>query len=123
VSTVKDALDQARSEAQDLHKKIEAGRAKDHAALKAEVQDSANKAQQLAASLKSVIDGQRDDAKQHVKDAAAHLDDAAKHARDLASANDAQLKAANQAMLSKVRDAAENLSRAIASRRTTAAAK
>jgi hypothetical protein len=123
VSTIKDALDHARSQDKDLHKKIEADTAKDHAALKVEVQDSATKAQQLAASLKTVIDGQRDDAKQHVKDAAAQLDDAAKHARDHASANDAQLKAANQAMLSKVRDAAENLSHAIASRRTSVASK
>jgi hypothetical protein len=123
MSTIKDALDRARSEAQDLHKKIEAGTAKDHAALKAEVQESATKAQQLAASLKTVIDGQRDDAKQHIKDAAAHLDDAAKHARDLATASDAQIKSANKAMLSKVRDAAENLSHAVASRRTAVAAK
>jgi hypothetical protein len=123
VSTIKDALDRARSEAQDLHKKIEAGTAKDHAVLKVELQDSATKAQQLAASLKTVVDGQRDDAKQHVKDAAAHLDDAAKHARDLAGASDAKLKAANQAMLSKVRDAAENLSHAVASRRAGVASK
>lgn len=123
MSKIKDALDHARSEAQDLHKNIEASTAKDHAALRAEIQSTAARAQQLAGSLKTVVDGQRSDAKQHIKDAIAQLDDAAKHAGDVASASAAQLKELNAAMLAKVRDAVQSLSHAVASQRSTTAAK
>ena len=123
MSNIKETLDQARSAAQNLHKQIDATTAKDHAAIRADVQNSADKAKQLAASLKTIVDGQRADAKQHIKDAASQLEDAAKHAGELAKASDAQLKEHNKAMLGKVRDAAESLSQAVASERTKLAAK
>jgi hypothetical protein len=123
VSNLKEALDKARSETQDLHKRIDATTAKDHAAIRADVEVSADKAKQLAASLKTIVDGQRADAKKHIEDAASQLEDAAKHARDLAKASDAQLKERNRAMLGKVRDAAESLSQAVASERTKLAVK
>jgi hypothetical protein len=116
VSNINVTLDKARSEAQDLHKRIDATTAKDHAAIR-DVKDSAEKAQQLAASLKTIVDGRRADAKRHIEDAASQLEDAAKHAREIASASDAQLKERNKAMLSKVRNAAESLSQAVASER------
>jgi hypothetical protein len=123
VSNIKETLDKARGQAQELHKRIDATTAKDNAAMRADVKDSADKAQQLAASLKTIVDGQRADAKRHLEDAASQLEDAAKHARDVASATDAQLKERNRAMLSKVRDAAENISQAVASERTKLAVK
>jgi hypothetical protein len=123
VSNINVTLDKARSEAQDLHKRIDATTAKDHAAIRADVKDSAEKAQQLAASLKTIVDGRRADAKRHIEDAASQLEDAAKHAREIASASDAQLKERNKAMLSKVRNAAESLSQAVASERAKLAVK
>jgi hypothetical protein len=123
VSTTKDPLDHARSDVQDLHKKIDTMHAKDQAALRADLQHSAEKAKQLAAELKSVVDGQRSDAKKHIKDAAAQLEDAAKHSHDLTGANEAKLKEANKAMLSKVRGAAHNLSHAVALHRANVAVK
>jgi hypothetical protein len=123
VSNINETLDEARSEAQDLHKRIDATTAKDHAAIRADVKDSAEKAKQLAASLKSIVDGQRADAKRHIEDAASQLEDAAKHAREIESASDAQLKERNKAMLSKVRNAAESLSQAVASERAKVAVK
>jgi hypothetical protein len=123
MSNIKETLDRARSEAQTLHKNIDATAAKDQAAMRADMKDSAEKAKQLAASLKTIVDGQRADAKQHINDAAVQLDDAAKHARDVATATDDQLKKHNRAMLAKVRDAAENLSQAVASERTKLAVK
>jgi hypothetical protein len=75
MSNVKETLEKARSEAQDLHKKIDADAAKDNAALRANVQDAAAKAQNLAASLKTIVDGQRADAKQRIADAASQLED------------------------------------------------
>ncbi len=123
MTTTKDALDHARSEVQDLHKKIDAMHAKDQAALRAELQQSADKAKQLAASLKSVVDGQRSEAKKNIKNATTQLEDAVKHAHDLAGANEAKLKEAHAAMLSKVRGAAQNLSHAVASHRENVAVK
>jgi hypothetical protein len=123
VSNIKEALDKARSETQDLHKRIDATNAKDKAAIRADVEVSAGKAKQLAASLKTIVDGQRADAKKHIDDAASQLEDAARHARDLANASDAQLKERNRAMLGKVRDAAESISLAVATERTKPGAK
>jgi hypothetical protein len=123
VSNIKETLEKVRSEAQDLHKKIDVTTAKDQAALRENVQGAAVNAQKLAASLKTIVDAQRADAKQHVKDAASQLEDAAKHGRDIASANDAQLKERNRAMLGKVREATESLSQAVASERAKLAVK
>lgn len=121
MSTMKDALDKARGEAQDLYKSIAGTTAKDHAVIRADIQNAGAQAHQLAASLKTVAESQQADAKQHVKDAAAQLEDAAKHAHDLTSASEAQLKETNALMLSKARDAIQNLSHAVAERRSKAA--
>ena len=121
LSNIKDALDNARSEAQALHRNIEATTAKDHAVLRADLQSAAAQAHQLAESLKVLHEGQQADAKQHLKDAAAQLEDAAKHARDLSSAGDAQLKQTGKIMLAKARDAVQNLSHAVAERRSKTA--
>lgn len=121
MDTIKDALTKARSEAQDLHKQIEANTAKNHATLRADVQTAGVQAQKLGASLRTVVDGQRSDAQQHIQDAATKLEDAAKHARDVAGASEAQLEQTNQAMLAKVRGALQNLSNAIAARRPATA--
>jgi len=123
VTNTKDALARARGEAQDLHRKIEASTAKNHAVIRTDVQNAALQAQALAASLKTVAEAQRTDAKQHLKDAASQLEAAGKVARDVAGASEAQLKQTNRAMLGKVRASLENLSQAVASQRSSAKAK
>ncbi len=123
MSKIKDSLDHARSEAQELHKQVEANTAKDHAALKADLVNAGAKAQKLADSLKTVLDGQRDDAAQHIKNATKQLEDAAKHTRDIADASVSQLKDHNKALLSKVHAASQSLSQAVASARSHAVAK
>jgi hypothetical protein len=122
MNNVNDAIQKARAEAQDLHKKIEASTTKNHAALRADLLNLAVQADQLRSSVKTLADGQRADAKQHLKDAAASLEDAAKNAKSVASAGDAQIKGAAQAALSRARDAVQSLSEAVASKRTTAKA-
>jgi hypothetical protein len=117
MSTLSDTLAQARSDAQHLHKRIEEATATNHAAVRADLQQAAAKAKELAASLKTTAEAQHNDARQHLKNAATELEDAAKHAHELAAATPAQLKDANLAMLGKVRDAAQNISHAIASQR------
>jgi hypothetical protein len=117
MNNIKDALDRARAEVQDLHTRIDATTTRDRAALRSEVQESAARAQQLAKSLRGTFEGQRSEARKHIDDAAAYLEDAAKHARDGATATEARLREYNAMMLGRVRDAAESVSRAIASER------
>ncbi|HEX3469463.1 MAG TPA: hypothetical protein VHT05_15380 [Candidatus Elarobacter sp.] len=117
MSDLNDALGRAREQAQALHKQIESTTSADHAAIRADVKNAAESAQKLATSLRSVVEGQRTDAAQHGKDAAAALEAAAKSARDVGGATEAQLKAANRAMLGNVRDALQHLSQSVASQR------
>jgi hypothetical protein len=119
VSGIKDALDNARSEARELHKRIEANTAKDHAALRTDLQSVESEIQKLAASVKTLGEGQRADTEQHLKDAASRLEDAAKHVLDVAGASAVQLEQTNLALLTKVRDAIQSLSQAIASERSS----
>jgi hypothetical protein len=118
MSDLKDALARARSEAQDLHKKIQATTDQNNAAIRTDLQNAGQAAQNLAANLKTAIAGQRGDAVDHVKNAAAQLEDAAKHARDLTGATAEQIKQQNRAMLDNVRDSLQNLSEAVAAQRT-----
>ena len=119
MSTVKDAIDKARSDTQQLHKKIEASAAKNHAALRTELQNAAADAQKIAQSLKTLGEGQRSDAKQHIKDAGTALEQAVSRAKDVAAAADADLKQKNRAMIEKTRDAVQSLSQAVAAKRST----
>jgi len=117
MSTASSALARARSDAQQLHQRIDAATSKNTAAARVDLQDAAAKAKELAASLKTTADAQRADAKQHLKNAATELDAAATHARALAAASQAQIKDTNLAMLANVRDAVQHISRSIAANR------
>ncbi len=120
MSVVKDAIDKARSDARTLHQKIEAHTAKNQAALHAELESAATQARQLAASVKTFAEGQRADAKEHLKIAAARLEDAATHAKINASATESDLKKAHRATLDRARGAVHSLSQAVAAKRATA---
>jgi hypothetical protein len=117
MSNMSDTLNRARGDAQALHQKIEAATAKNHEAVRSDLQQAGPKAQQLAASLKTAAESQRNDARQHLKSAASQLEDAGKRASDLAQGTQSQIKDANTAMLGKVRGAVQNISHAIASQR------
>jgi hypothetical protein len=51
MGNIKETLDRARSEAQNLHKNIDATAAKDHAAMRADIKDSAEKAKRLSGKI------------------------------------------------------------------------
>lgn len=114
---MKSAINQARSDLQDLHKQIDAATAKDHAMTRALFEKASVEAQRIAASMKTLADAQRADAKQHLKDAAARLEEAAKGMRDTASASEAELRAKNKDLLDRTRVALRSVSRAIAAQR------
>ena len=120
MSTLKDAVTKARGEVQSLHKRIEATTATNHAAIRSDLEATAEQARQLASSVKTLAEDQRADAKQHLKDAATQLEDAAKQAKAVGGASEADVKKANQAMLDRARLALQNISHAIAAARTTA---
>jgi len=120
LSTVDKALEHARKDAQALHKKIQATTAKDHAAIRANLQSSADAASVLALSLKTLAQSQQADTKQHLRDAATVLETAAKDAQAAGSASEATIKVKNTAMLARIRSATQQLSHALAEKRGAA---
>jgi len=66
MSAIKDALEKARSDVQELHLKIEAAR------LKHDIHKTGEQAKHLAETLRAHVNDQHADVKQHVHDAVAH---------------------------------------------------
>ena len=123
MSTVRDAVDQVRSDARDLHKKIGLSTAKNHSVIRGDLQDGAVQAKRLATSLKALAKDQAVDAKAHLEHAASLLEAAAAGAQTVGKAADAQLREANIGMLKSTRDALEDVSHAIAAKRSATAKK
>ena len=120
MTDIKDALDHARAQVQELHKSIEAQANKDHAAIRASLQTAGEHARDLGLSVRVLAERQGADVKDHLKDVAAHLDEAAKHAKTAATASAADVKNANRVALERTRDALQSLSKAVAAHRSTA---
>lgn len=119
MSKVTDGVEEVRAETQALHKRILGTTTKNHAEIRAAARGVAAEASELARAVKELIDTQRTDAKQHLKDAASSLEAAANDAQGLISANDADLKARNVTALGRVRTAAQELSQAVAAKRAS----
>ena len=117
MSQVKDALDKARSSAQALHMKVQGTTAKDHAAIRAGAAVVAVEAQELARSIKDLLQNQHVDAKQHLKDALVAAEAASAGAKEIATASDAELKSRRAAAIGRVRSVAQKLSLAVAAKR------
>ena len=116
--TPNDVLQKARKDGQALHEKIAATTAKNHAAIRAELESAAADAKKLGDSLRTLANGQRADAKQHLQNAATRFEQASADAKAISAAGEQQLRAANQAMLGHARTALLNLSHAVASARS-----
>lgn len=119
MNKVTDAVEEARSDAQALHKRIAGTTSKNHAAIRANARTVADEASELARTLAELIESQRAEAKQHLKDAASSLKAAATDAQGLVNASDADLKAKNVAVLGRVRSATQQLSQAVAAKRAS----
>jgi hypothetical protein len=118
---LKDALDESRSHAQELHKSIDAAVAKKEATLRTDLQAAAGKAQTIAQSLKATAKEQGNDAKQHVEAAVSKLEDAAKTGTASAAADDAHLRLTAKKMLDQAQSAVQSLGRAVAAKRASLA--
>jgi hypothetical protein len=119
LSKLKDAIDEARFDAQKVHQSISANTARNHATIRADLQNAGERARDLAASLKQVVGAQESDTKQHIKDASAALEETAKSAKTIAGSNEADLKRANEAMLIGATAAVRSLSKAVAAKRSS----
>ena len=118
MNTVSDAIDKARSDAQDLHKKLMAATGKDRAAIKADLNTVAAGAQQLAASLKQTAQYQEPNAQQYLNDAASLMQDAANHAKNAAQAAAPEFASAKSKVIADVSGSLNNLSHAVAAQRS-----
>jgi len=116
-TTTKDAVQKAREDAQALHQKLAAATAKNHAAIRADLENAAAEAKKLGESLTTLAESQRADAKQHLKNAGERLAQASVSAKAINTATEQQIQAANRAMIDHTRDALLNLSHAVASAR------
>lgn len=119
MTTLKDAIVNARVDAQQLHRSIGESTAKNHATVRTELLNAGDRARDLAASLKEVVDAQETDTKQHVKDATSALEETAKSAKSIAGSADSDLKAINGAMLVSATTAVHHLSKAVAAKRAS----
>ena len=112
------ALNVARRDAQDLHKKISANIAKaDHATWN-DVATVQVEAAALATKMKTIAENETDPIKTGLRTASAKLDAIANRVQDKALAVKDDVKHANAAMLESARKAAQSLSEAVATLRT-----
>ena len=118
MTTVDNALEKARADAQILHQNIEAATAKNEAALRAGLETSAAKAKALASELSAMRELQIEDVKRHAKTAVAHLESAAQEAKAIGSVTETQLQQRRRAMLADVRAALTNIGEAVAAHRS-----
>ena len=118
MSTPNDAIDKARADAQDLHKKIMAVTSTDQAAIKADFGAVATTAQQLATSLKTAAQAQQPNAQQYLNSAASSMQDAATHAKDAAQGAAPELASARAKVVAELTDSLNSVSHAIAAKRS-----
>jgi len=116
---MKGALEQARRDAQALHKKAQDATAKKHADIRANVEKLADEALKLQAALKVLKLSQHADAQQHLNNAVNALDDAAKNAKAIKTANERDLGILRAALRLRTAIALKQLSRALAAKRTS----
>ena len=120
MNKVIEAVDQARDETRTLYRRIRESTGKNHAAIRADIQDASAQAQRLASTLKTLASDRRIDEKAHLDHAASLLETAAAGGKSVASATAGELRKTNMTMLEHTRDAVQDISQAIAAKRRTA---
>ncbi len=117
---VTEAVDQARDQTRDLYKRIQENTSQNHATIRTGLRDSATQAEQLASSLRTVAQDQRNDAGRHLQHAASLLESAASGAKSVANVTNGELRQKSIAMLEHTREALQNVSQAVAAKRSAA---
>jgi len=118
MGNISDALSRVLADVQAVYQKIEAAMAKNHEAARSDLQQAGAVARELAASLRTVAESQRNDARQYLKSAAAQLEHVGERAAALAHATQSEVPDANECLLGRVSEIIENIGRAIESLRS-----
>ena len=120
---VKDAIDNLRSAAQDLHKQITDAAARKSGATKADLAALTEKAKSLAKSVRASIDTQQGNVAGHLTDAITHLEATQANLSDSLKATGAGFDASVKKVLVEARASAQELSEAVAEKRAANSAK
>ncbi|HXB75874.1 MAG TPA: hypothetical protein VNX23_00460 [Bradyrhizobium sp.] len=120
---VKDAIDNLRSAAQDLHRQITDAAARKSGATKADLAALTEKAKSLAKSVKASIDTQQGNVAKHLTDAITHLEATQANLSDSLKATGADLDASVKKVLVEARASVQKLSEAVAEKRAANSAK
>ena len=119
---VKDAVDQVRVAAQDLHKAITDAAAKTGGAAKADLQAVQQKATAAANSIKGSISTQNAAAKKSLTEAVTYLEATGKHAADGVKSSGKEFQTAVRQTIADARAAVQKVSEAVAAKRTAESA-
>lgn len=117
---VKDALDDVRAAAQQLHAAISDAAAKRNEAIKADFQAIPPKAKAVMDSIKSKIGAQNEVAKKRLTEAITHLEATKKHADESLKNTGQTFQASVTQTLADARAAVEKVSEAVAAKRSAA---
>lgn len=120
---VKDAIDNLRSAAQDLHRQITDAAARKSGATKADLAALTEKAKSLAKSVKASIDIQQGNVAKHLTDAITHLEATQANLSDSLKATGAGFDASVKKVLVEARASVQKLSEAVAEKRAANSAK
>ncbi len=119
MSKVLTSIEQVRDSARMLHQRIET--AKDHAAIRGDLQTVAGAARELAVALQTLSKAQAADAKNHLDHAATLLQAAALTAKAASDSAQNDPKPVRTALLNSARGALQSISLAVAAQRTASA--
>jgi hypothetical protein len=119
---VKDAVDQVRVAAQDLHKAITDAAAKTGGAAKADLQAVQQKAKAATDSIKSSLGTQNAAAKKSLTEAVTYLEATGKHAAEGVKASGKEFQTAVRQTIADARAAVQKVSEAVAAKRTAESA-
>ena len=119
MSKVLTSIEEARDAARLFHQRIET--AKDHAAIRGDLQTFARAARELAVTLQTLSKAQAADAKNHLDHAATLLQAAALTAKEASVSAQNDSKPVRTALLNSARSALQSLSLAVAARRAASA--
>jgi len=118
---VKDAVDHVRASAQELYKAISDAAAKRGGAAKADLEAVPTKAKAAIDSIKGSMATQNAAAKKHLDDAVTSFEAMRKHAADGVKTTGKEFQTAVRQTITDARAAVQQVSEAVAAKRTAAA--
>jgi ElaB/YqjD/DUF883 family membrane-anchored ribosome-binding protein len=114
---VKDALEQARAAAQELHRALSDATARRTGAVKADLEAIPQEVRALSASLKKSLDGESEAAKKHLVGAITHLESLQKHAAECMKSSGQAFETSVRHAVADARASVQKVSEALAEQR------